>query len=66
MFGASGRGPVSYTHLDVYKRQGATAVSVGTANFTNPYTTIEVINGIQNYMEKNHIEDIQELIGCVK
>ena len=45
---------------------GATAVSVGTANFTNPYTTIEVIDGIQKYMEKNHIEDIQELIGCVK
>ena len=45
---------------------GATAVSVGTANFTNPYTTIEVIDGIQNYMEKNHIEDIRELIGCVK
>ena len=45
---------------------GATAVSVGTANFTNPYTTIEVIDGIQKYMEKNQIEDIQELIGCVK
>ena len=45
---------------------GATAVSVGTANFTNPYTTIEVIDGIQKYMEKNQIEDIHELIGCVK
>ena len=45
---------------------GATAVSVGTANFTNPYTTIEVIEGIQKYMEKNQIEDIHELIGCVK
>ena len=45
---------------------GATAVSIGTANFTNPYATIEVIDGIQKYMEKNQIEDIHELIGCVK
>ncbi len=45
---------------------GATAVAVGTANFNNPYATIEIIDGIQKYMEKNHIEDIHELIGCVK
>ena len=45
---------------------GATAVAVGTANFNNPYATIEIIDGIQKYMEANHIEDIHELIGCVK
>lgn len=45
---------------------GATAVAVGTANFNNPYATIEIIDGMQKYMEKNHIEDIHELIGCVK
>lgn len=45
---------------------GATAVAVGTANFNNPYATIEIIDGIQKYMETNHIEDIHELIGCVK
>lgn len=45
---------------------GATAVSVGTANFNNPTITLEVIEGIKNYMEKNHISDISELIGCVK
>lgn len=45
---------------------GATAVAVGTANFINPYTTLEVIDGIAAYMEKNHIEDINSLIGCVK
>ena len=44
---------------------GATAVSVGTANFTNPTATIEIINGIQDYMENNGIEDINELIGAV-
>ena len=45
---------------------GATAVSVGTANFYNPTTTLEVIRGIEDYMTRNKIEDIHELIGCVK
>ena len=45
---------------------GATAVSVGTANFTNPTATIDIINGIQDYMENNGVEDINELIGVVK
>ena len=44
---------------------GATAVSVGTANFTNPTATIDIINGIQDYMESNGVEDINELIGAV-
>ena len=45
---------------------GATAVSVGAANFINPYATVEVINGIEEYMKKNHIDDIKELIGAVR
>jgi dihydroorotate dehydrogenase (NAD+) catalytic subunit len=45
---------------------GATMVSVGTANFNNPSATIEVIDGIANYMTRNNISDINELIGCVK
>lgn len=45
---------------------GATAVSIGTANFTNPYTTIEVIDGIEDYMRRHHVEDINKLIGLVK
>lgn len=44
---------------------GATAVAVGTANFRNPYATIEVIDGIEDYMRKNGIEDIHDLIGIV-
>ena len=44
---------------------GATAVSVGAMNFMNPYTTIEVVEGIEGYMLKNKISDINELIGCV-
>ena len=45
---------------------GATAVSVGTANFNNPNTTIEVIEGIEDYMERHGVEDINNLIGSVK
>lgn len=45
---------------------GATMVSVGTANFHNPYATLEVVEGIEAYMKKNNVADISELIGCVK
>lgn len=45
---------------------GATAVSIGTANFANPYTTVEVIDGIEAYMRRHGVEDINELIGLVK
>ena len=45
---------------------GATAVSIGTANFSNPYTTVEVIDGIEAYMRRHGVEDINELIGLVK
>ena len=45
---------------------GATAVSIGTANFANPYTTLEVIVGIEAYMRRHGVEDINELIGLVK
>ena len=45
---------------------GATAVSVGAMNFHDPYTTEKVIKGIEEFMIKNKIENINELIGCVK
>lgn len=44
---------------------GATAVSVGTANFFDPYSTEKVIAGIEEYMTKYGVEDINELIGAV-
>ena len=44
---------------------GATAVSVGAVNFMNPYATVEIIEGIEQYMTKYGVEDIQELIGAV-
>lgn len=45
---------------------GASAVGVGAMNFVDPYTTIKVIEGMEGYMQRYGIEDIQELIGCVK
>lgn len=45
---------------------GATAVSVGTCNFVNPQTTMEVIAGIEDYMKRHKVEDIHDLIGIVK
>ena len=45
---------------------GAAAVSVGTANFYNPYATVEIAEGIENYMKKYQIDDVNQLIGCVK
>ena len=44
---------------------GANAVAVGAMNFVNPYTTVEVVRGIEEYMEKYHIENITDLIGAV-
>ena len=45
---------------------GATAVSIGAMNFVNPYTTVETIDGIEAYMKRYGVEDINELIGAVK
>lgn len=45
---------------------GATAVSVGAVNFVNPYATVEIIEGIEDYMRQYQVEDIRELIGCVQ
>ena len=45
---------------------GATAVSVGTANFVDPETTVKVVQGIEEYMDRYHVEDIRSLIGAVK
>jgi len=45
---------------------GATMVAVGTANFNEPATTVQVIEGIEQFMQQNGVKDINELIGCVK
>lgn len=45
---------------------GATMVAVGTANFHDPAATVHVIEGIEQFMRDHQIDDIRELIGCVK
>lgn len=45
---------------------GASAVAVGAMNFVDPYATVEVAQGIEDYMKKYNIEDIHELIGGVR
>lgn len=44
---------------------GATAVAVGAMNFVNPYATVEIVEGIEEYMKQYNIEDINSLIGAV-
>ena len=45
---------------------GATAVAIGTGNFVNPETTVNVVKGIEDYMRRYNVQDIKELIGAVK
>lgn len=59
-------GIMNYEDAIEFMMAGATVVSVGTANFHNPYTTIEIVEGMKKFMEENGIEDINEIIGCVK
>ncbi len=45
---------------------GATSVAVGTANFTNPGATVDVINGIIDYCEQQGVSDVNELVGALE
>ena len=45
---------------------GASAVSVGTANFYNPTITMDVVDGIEKYMKKNGFESVADMVGIVK
>ena len=45
---------------------GASAVSVGTANFYNPTITMDVVDGIEQYMKKNGFESVADMVGIVK
>ena len=45
---------------------GASAVSVGTANFYNPNVTMEIVDGIARYMEQNHFASVKDMVGIVK
>ncbi|MDE6199894.1 MAG: dihydroorotate dehydrogenase, partial [Muribaculaceae bacterium] len=44
---------------------GATAIEVGTANFINPKTTVEIIDYIDDYCQRHGVSDINQLIGII-
>ena len=56
----------NYEDAIEFMMAGATMVSVGTANFHNPYVTMEIMDGIKKFMDENNISDINHIIGCVK
>lgn len=45
---------------------GATMVAVGTANFNNPRASVEIVEGIENYLKENDISDVNDIVGIVK
>lgn len=62
-----GMGGVSnYEDAIEFMMAGATAVAIGAMNFHNPYATEEAIHGIEHFMKKQGIDDINDIIGCVK
>ena len=61
------RGKSTKDYCEVVERlAGATAVSVGTANFFNPYATVEIAEGIEKFMVQQKVEEISQIIGIVK
>ena len=45
---------------------GATAISIGAGNFMDPFTSINTVKGIENYLEKYKIKDVNDIIGKVE
>lgn len=45
---------------------GASAVSVGTANFHNPAVTMEIVDGIEKYMQAQGFDSVADMVGIVK
>ena len=45
---------------------GASAVSVGTANFFDPAVTMKIVDGIEEYMKQQGFENVADMVGIVK
>lgn len=56
-------GIMNYEDAIEFILAGATAIAVGTANFVNPLVTIEIIEGITQYLIDNNIKNLRELVG---
>jgi dihydroorotate dehydrogenase (NAD+) catalytic subunit len=59
-------GIMSATDAIEFFLAGATAIQVGTANFLNPLISIEIINGIDEYLNRHKFNSINDLIGCLQ
>lgn len=59
-------GIATYEDAIEFMLAGATGIAVGAMNFVNPYTTVEVVDGIEKYMKQYGVEDISTLIGAVR
>jgi dihydroorotate dehydrogenase (NAD+) catalytic subunit len=44
---------------------GASAVAVGTANFVNPKAVESIIDGMKDYLQRNGVKDVKEIIGAM-
>lgn len=59
-------GIVNFEDALEYIMAGARVVGVGTANYSNPKATSEIIDGLENYLLENNIKDINDLVGSLK
>ncbi len=61
-----GMGGITYYEDAIeFMLAGASAISVGTANFSNPVATMEILEGIQKYAEQYELKSINELVGKI-
>lgn len=58
-------GITNYKDAIEFIMAGATAIQVGSANFIKPDITVDIINGIKDYMSKNNIDDLSQIRGCI-
>ncbi len=58
-------GCTTYEDCVEFIMAGASLVAVGTANFMNPYATIEIIDGLQKFVDDNNIKNLEEIRGII-
>lgn len=58
-------GIASATDAIEFMLAGATAIQVGTANFVEPCVTLDIIAGIEDYLERHHFSDVKDIIGLL-
>ena len=59
-------GIMNYRDAVEFMLCGASAIQVGTANFVNPKTALEIVDGIRKYMVENKIKSVGQLVGKLR